>query len=775
MKLKHSNPTRPRLDKDRNRIWARAPYNFVPLPEKIVLAQELLDQDIYHENALTGWIECELETCSPTYVRGMFTVAEFKAQGNKKPDQLTPDEKEKRAPFFATGDTEIEKRLQPVIPGSSLRGMIRMLVEIAGYGKMRWVAQEPTFTFRAVAASQDDPLRNPYQDALGRYGRNVRAGYLEKRGEDWYVQPAVTPEAMGWPERNAYLKVKEHRISPKAIPGYLRLNSQNYRPQLHPVSFDVAVQPGKQGEYVAITQIGDRNAGYKHEGMLVCSGNMLETNPENRPSPRKSHALVLPPDPKAKMLKIRPQSVKDYLAGMTPFQEESLTDWGGAQWGCLKEGAPVFYTVEGNEVVYFGHCPNFRIPARLFGESRAATPLDFVPPALRDDPSPDLAEAIFGWVEEPEAAIRKQRAGRVFFGDAHFIGAREDVWLKPEAITPRTLSGPKSTTFQHYLVQDRSAGHNPDDKRSLAHYGTSPGEAEIRGHKLYWHRGADLDIEASAKERQHEKQLTRIVPLKPGVRFSFKIHFENLREEELGALWWALTLPGDKGKTYRHTLGMGKPLGMGAIAITSELYLTRRQTRYERLFSKDTWAEAADPAEPQPYLDAFERYVLKDQGIAPDKTRLAEVERIQMLLAMLQWREGDDDWLEATRYMEIEHDPGKVNEYRERPVLPDPLAVVAGQPVRPPVPQREVAIQRPASTVSAEPRVGIVKWFNESKGYGFIAQEDGPDVFVHYSNILGSGRRSLRDGQRVSFKIGKGLKGPEAEEVSPLDQGQKIE
>jgi cold shock protein len=62
---------------------------------------------------------------------------------------------------------------------------------------------------------------------------------------------------------------------------------------------------------------------------------------------------------------------------------------------------------------------------------------------------------------------------------------------------------------------------------------------------------------------------------------------------------------------------------------------------------------------------------------------------------------------------------------------------------------------------------GVVKFFNSEKGYGFISREDGEDVFVHYSNIAGSGYRSLSEGQQVEFEIGPGRKGPEALNVQP--------
>ncbi len=61
---------------------------------------------------------------------------------------------------------------------------------------------------------------------------------------------------------------------------------------------------------------------------------------------------------------------------------------------------------------------------------------------------------------------------------------------------------------------------------------------------------------------------------------------------------------------------------------------------------------------------------------------------------------------------------------------------------------------------------GSVKWFNGEKGFGFIAQDaGGPDVFVHYSEISGSGYKSLDEGQRVEFEVGQGQKGPQAQSV----------
>ena len=63
---------------------------------------------------------------------------------------------------------------------------------------------------------------------------------------------------------------------------------------------------------------------------------------------------------------------------------------------------------------------------------------------------------------------------------------------------------------------------------------------------------------------------------------------------------------------------------------------------------------------------------------------------------------------------------------------------------------------------------GTVKWFNEEKGFGFIAQEGGPDVFAHFSAIQGEGFKTLAEGQQVQFTVTQGQKGPQAENIVAL-------
>ena len=103
-----------------------------------------------------------------------------------------------------------------------------------------------------------------------------------------------------------------------------------------------------------------------------------------------------------------------------------------------------------------------------------------------------------------------------------------------------------------------------------------------------------------------------------------------------------------------------------------------------------------------------------------------------------------------------------------------PAAAPAGESSAGAIPERRAPRQdrpdtpRQAAVPDGPREQGQVKWFNVSKGFGFITKDDGEEIFVHFRSIRGEGRRSLRDGQRVSFVVAETDKGPQAEDVEPL-------
>lgn len=668
----HSNPTQFRRGRQEGTFWATAPYNFVPLPEKVYSVSEnsILNQDSF--TGKTGYVECKLTTESPLYIRSGMTPEFFSNNGKKSFHELEPEEKNVVGQFFHKNDPNC-----PLIPGSSLRGMIRSIVEIAGYGKIQWVTDDKKITFRAVAASSDDPLSVPYKDFIGKYGKNLKAGYLVNNGDKWFISPAKKPSDVGLNSKDEFIKIKEKYIQKNELPTFVDLNDKDYIPQYHEVSFDASLKPSKHGKFISISKIGSRDKEYNYKGILVCSGNMRENSNDN-PSPRCNHVLILEKNPIAKQLSIDDGVIEDYIGSLTTFQKEKPFS---ENMGCLEDGRPVFYVSKDNKVLFFGHNPYFRVPAIPHGNDRTATPKYFVPESIRNPQDIDIAESIFGYAADED---RKQgRAGRVYFTDAVLESANTDIWLtKNGPIHPQILASPKPTTFQHYLVQDESKGHDPDDKASLAHYATpTPCETVIRGSKMYWHkRNVSED---TIKERGHvnenDKQHTKIRPIKTGVTFTFRIYFENLTDCELGALLWALTLPGKQDKKYRHKLGMGKPLGLGSVRIEPTLRISDRKKRYMKLFEKNsdvkdntvTFCEGIDQKSDISHLTKlFEDDIL--DFLKSEFERLHQVERIKMLFKMLEWPGPDNEY---TKYLSIQP-----NEYKERPVLPDPFNI--GKPRR---------------------------------------------------------------------------------------------
>ncbi len=656
MNPKHVNPNTPRRT-------ARAPYNFVPLPEKVVVVTEPLPgHDVY--SGLTGRITCTLTTQSPLYTRSGMTPEDFKAYGDKAFHELPEDQQEKRAEFFIRPGEDT-----PTIPASSLRGMLRALIEIAGYAKMQWITDEPVI-FRAVGDTTS--LGRYYRDQLLRETGSKRfvplmtAGYIERNGAGWAIRPAQNISG------STFARIMIDSIPDKLPAWHSSKNARQIWVTLGANDF----QPVRGGflhlKYIPVLEAtGAPQAGFQ-EGVLAYSGPM---------SSKRREAVVFPPDTGATPIPIPDEMVRLYQEQISQEQKALLGDQ-----GALAAHQPVFYVVDKAEKLkFFGHVMMFRFPYKK-------TALDLTPPDLRSADAVDIAEALFGFVGADANDTRQSCAGRVSFLDAQLIPEQDDIWMSAHSITPKILGGPKHTSFQHYLTQqepdDVETGQydksgTPKTELRLDHYASPPPhETQIRGHKLYWHRGAvgraEIEEADTRKVGKAPKQYTRIRPVRVGVTFEFDMHFENLRDFELGALLWALTLPGEAGKTYCHRLGMGKPLGMGSVMADANLVLSDRSGgRYAALFSGDDWHLAEDrAADVKTYVDAFETYVLDrmdpaERGGAP---ALKDVERIKMLLTMLEWREATQDWLGKTRYMQIEPD----NEYKRRPVLPDQIRVVEG-------------------------------------------------------------------------------------------------
>ncbi|MEH1789786.1 MAG: TIGR03986 family CRISPR-associated RAMP protein [Nostoc sp.] len=635
-----------------NNKRAIAPYNFVELPDKIVAAEleangNLRNNNRYYSDRYTGIIECILTTSSPLYIRCGLTKEEFECGTEAK-----------NLPDFYYIDPITKK---PVLPGSSLRGMLRTLVEIISFSKISQVSDFQRLFFRAVATlPKDDSLAQAYRQYIN--PNQVKAGYLKRDGDTWKIITARENNS------TSFAWVKEEDLSSTDFPELKRFDNPGYLPQDIPVSFQRITKP--KGRYIA-EDVTIPKQYPLNQGRLVASGNMKETSDSDSESIRTYHCVVFAPSPNPnKTYTIDPEAINDdYLNALTDFQKLPPFD---EKLGMLQENRPVFYCqpTQGNIVTLFGHSPNFRIPYSPNGDGKAATVVDFIPENLRDDSIIDIAEAIFGFVrrdKQPEGK-EQSRAGRISVSDAICLS---DISMTQDVITPKILASPKPTTYQHYLVQPEETNA---EKSKLKHYASQPTEETIiRGHKLYWHKGSNPDIQHPKPNEVKDTQTTQIKPIKSDVEFQFTIRFENLSRVEIGALMWILNIA--QNNDYRLSLGMGKPLGMGAVKIENNLYISKRKARYTQLLNNNSWETAESRDDNPDYQQFFENYILQELR---QTGRFNDIPRIQMLLAMLSWLSPTAS---KTRYMEIEREQnpldGEPNEYKNRRVLPTPLDVIS--------------------------------------------------------------------------------------------------
>jgi CRISPR-associated protein (TIGR03986 family) len=677
----------------RRHAQAWAPYNFVPMPDKPLYADlkhndaqgNALAQrhDTYEANGHTGYFEVTLTTETPLFIRGMLTEEDVTNDPAENGVRTPKTEKEigeltRNNPNFFSIDGEC-----PVIPGSSLRGMLRTLVEIVTNSKLHFV-HDSTLVFRAIYYA--DALANTYRDiatdvqgdkAYTYPTRRMYGGYL-RRGDSpsgWVIQPAQMHHG------ESFALVNRKAVADRGIP-----EKPPYK------TYPVGVRPptsrhwhtGKQGVQLEITEATsisrEVNGDYVPATLLIAStvGAL-----KGKGSNRTWYPVVYAEDPNAEPIPISQRVWDDFVL------DRDLKR-GIANRRIDSEGDVLFYLLDGQgRLQFFGPTMFFRMPY-------ANSIQQLAPPELRTRNSrTDYAEALFGYVSERDERTEGKAAtyaGRVSVTSAHVTGEPDTQGYYDEQIVPRILASPKPTTFQHYLEQPDAAKGLNGDVAKLHHYGTH--SARLRGRKLYWRqrieglKSVKDDDQETPLEGYPERNIkprtqhTCMKPVRSQVEFKFRVYFENLTAAELGALSWALTFgeiaeapdnvnENQKDKPlYRHQLGMAKPLGLGVVKLTPQLVLTPRTERYGRLFDDAgqwfTAQRSATTEEQKTFVDAF-------KALTPD---FDAQPHIQELLALAQRQEPNAYF----SYMQIEAQDasgGKDNQYDGRPVLPRPSEQLA--------------------------------------------------------------------------------------------------
>jgi CRISPR-associated protein (TIGR03986 family) len=643
----------------------KLPYNFVKLNDDLVLdAEELPNRRYFNTDRNTGLIHCTLKSLSPFYIAGNDGC------------------------FFHHGDSQ-----NPVIPGSSLRGMVRSIVQVITWSKLQPVTDKNLYL-------RDILNRSDYMDRINR-GRE--AGFIRKTSGGFSIEPCkaykvhhhliagafpgideeLKREIIKWKDKDQPLTeiqkndIINWRHNLKTLPSFLKKKLNKWlNDQLKSKLFEDRTLPKweyqnkevwiqcNDAEFAKGFQLSkpDDPTGWV-QGTFVITGYMGN----------KKHEHVFVPVPGVETLS--GENITSIIQNLE--DDDQISDWQKHAFtvdkpdrssrrkpGAVRDGEPIFYILKPDgEIDFLGRANLFRLP---YGKS----PYALLPESHRDKNQVDMTEAIFGFIDkqiEVDGQLRPYAyKGRVSFLDAKYLGGEGSPYLSDQPFSPRTLASPKPSSYSTYLEQPSKIEKKNTKHGQVAQlWKYSDEEAKLRGQKYYWHQVKEENDQVltlgkeEIKYKDFPKKLNPhdqlIHPIKAGLEFQVKICFEDLSNVELGALLWALTLPGTEHITCAHKLGMGKSIGMGSVKITLDkdgLQILDHNTRYSNLSQS-----GYSPKEPKDFIVEFESYMTGKIGKV-----FNQHERIKQLRMILC--EPGVNW-EDVRYAE---DRGFEN-YKDKPVL----------------------------------------------------------------------------------------------------------
>jgi CRISPR-associated protein (TIGR03986 family) len=520
-----------------------APYNFVPLSEKVHFPDWAgqVSQDLPFSDGLCGSIGFEVVAHTPLLVAG---------EAGQDPLKT----------FVRLPDGTV------AIPGSTLRGMIRAVVEIASFGKFGRV-DDRAMSLRDLAG----PMRAAYGNEMTTtssnktYAAKSKAGWLCFHEGKWKLQPCVhlrvdyavldrlsglhwnTDREKGNWRKSALDKYTRWKQSAGSLDiFYVPANTKAGQPE----AIDHPHSGGKFLNYIKVMELmapgTPRSATVNGlKGHLVFTGH---------PSPKKHMDFVFSPaNASGKRIDLPDEVMRTFLQihGET---SEWLQRWrpqvNNGGW------APVFYLPDAAGLPKaMGLSQMFKLAYRhSIHEAIRKSSEDHLEENQRD-----LAELIFGDAPAGEAEGNR---GRVSFSPARLAGQPEFL-----SVVETVLNGPKPSFFPNYIRQTpqaETAGNLYGAKYTTLMDADTP---KLRGWKRYPARPKERVAPPPRLANQNNNVISRLRPLSAGACFSGQVRIHNLREVELGALLWAMTW-GDR-EDCAHGLGMGKPFGYGQVRLAN--------------------------------------------------------------------------------------------------------------------------------------------------------------------------------------------------------------
>ncbi len=494
-----------------------SPYNFIPLqaPQRLEGVDAALSSGIPLRDGLCGNLAIEMEALTPLLIGG---------------------ERHKR-----DGATEVHPFQFPDetygVPGSSLHGMLRGIVEAVMGGRMRQV-DDRRFALRDFVST----VKLDYAAKM----KHAKAGFLRRRPDGQreivpceYVlfdHEALKPfgipaDRFGTAEAKLKSSSLRHKYDLLAVhfPG-LAVEAAGIAPDKTGRMIAKALRPGGDGRFVVSAQINDgtmRKPGGKGNG--------------------KHHDFVFFNRKDGKAIPVSAAQWRDFLFTHDDDKPVSVRPWPGYWRERHDRGdeVPVFYLHDEEAGLRFGLARMFR----LAGRTSTHDALRFSHPELLEADGVDLSDALFGTLGDAGTGAAR---GRVSCAPL-VAGA-----ASPQNLGLTVLGSPKPSYYPAYLYQ-------PKDWTSKWTHWDSAGKdtPRLRGRKRYYAQ-ATTQL-APPPEKSGENVHTRLLALPAGTVLKGRIVVHNLAPFELGALLWAMELGGHASAC--HQLGMGKPFGMGRVRL----------------------------------------------------------------------------------------------------------------------------------------------------------------------------------------------------------------
>jgi len=499
------------------------PYNFVPLSKFIFLPAwaDQVSHDLPFSDGVSGTLKLKLECHTPTLVGGQSTPATKEAPG-----EVT---------FFKNPDG------QPTIPGTSIKGMLSNVMEIASFSRFNRL-DDKRYSVRDLSSNSFylEQFRTPPQ-----------SGWLTFNTEEgcWQITPC-----------------KMVRIHQKTILDHFKIKLDTWvkseNSQAHQrYQLLNGLRKFQKFNTTTVQYVGDvatpHDDGTHIDGTLVVTGQpgaafnvwKKDRNGNDINKNKKWEFVFYANEENAK-------TVNAFVMSDFKFIHSESDDW--SYWQSQRSAnngfkIPVFYKTENNKITSIGLSYLYRLAYKhTTFDAVKHTQISHI-----DSVTPDLPSLMFGQISNtPDQSLR----GRVQVGCATLRGGQAEYKKQNGTI----LASPKPTYSPAYIRQPN--GNTNGELPNGWKYKTFMDQSELAGWKRY-------PVKDSAKvmalnNDNKENTLVQVVlnPVKEGTCFDLSIKFHNLREAELGALLWSFDF-GEQTDCF-HSLGMGKPFGMGRISLT---------------------------------------------------------------------------------------------------------------------------------------------------------------------------------------------------------------